>query len=360
MGKTFKLFKGELKKIFLGPGIFFMTAFLILLLTIAPKLFTPAEKVDITSSVSISSSSVLDSYSSFLGYKSDYETKLSELEGEIQELIENKANFKDNLVDLSNDIHSLRMKLDQQILVGTEEDLAVCLADLITKTEQFNDLYNTYMSEYALPLILVNEELDHNIRIETSQLLKLLNQTGDKSARDFYVNLNNTLENYKSAYNIKNYVSKINNLDYSSESLKNLLKKYYNSKEEYKTEILTQITDIANKATQANLENEQNKNVPGYQKNNYDISTTNKNNIRNLAFSYLSVDDSSYNALQNGLFLEVSHSKSDAEMSTYLGFEEFNAYKYQENLNKYSYLLENNLSNANYANMFSFNSSSSN
>ena len=74
--------------------------------------------------------------------------------------------------------------------------------------------------------------------------------------------------------NIKNYVSSINNLDYSSESLENLLKKYYNSKEEYKVEILTQITDIANKATQANLENDQNKNVPGYQKNNYDISAT--------------------------------------------------------------------------------------
>ena len=356
MGKTFKLFKGELKKIFLGPGIFFMTAFLILLLTIAPKLFTPAEKVDISSTIDISSSTVLDSYSSFLGYKSDYETKLSEIEDEIQELIENKANFKENLVNFSNNIHSLRMKLDQQILVGTEEDLANCLSELLIKTEEFNLLYNSYMSDYAVPLILVNEELDHNIRIETSQLIKILNQTGDKSARDFYVNLNNTLENYKSAYNIKNYVSSINNLDYSSESLENLLKKYYNSKEEYKVEILTQITDIANKATQANLENDQNKNVPGYQKNNYDISATNKNNIKNLALNYLSVDDSSYHALQNGLYLEVSNCKSDAEMSSYLGFEEFNSYKYQENLNRYTYLLENNLSNANYSNMFSFNS----
>ena len=56
------------------------------------------------------------------------------------------------------------MKLDQQILVGTEEDLANCLSELLIKTEEFTLLYNSYMSDYAVPLILVNEELDHNIR----------------------------------------------------------------------------------------------------------------------------------------------------------------------------------------------------
>ncbi|MBQ3214075.1 MAG: ABC transporter permease subunit [Clostridia bacterium] len=341
MGKTFNLFKGELKKIFLGPGIFFMTAFLILLLTIAPKLFTPAEKVDLSSSISISTRNVESAYSSFLEYKADYSTKLNEIQSEIQELIENKSNFKESLVELSNNIHLLRMKLDQQILVGTEEDLSDCLTELIITTEQFNSLYNSYMTEYLLPVILVDEELDHNIRIETSQLLKLLNQTGDKSARDFYVKLNDSLENYKSAYNIKNYTNKIKNLDYNDEKLKELLKKYYNPKEEYKNELLTSITEIAN---QASIDTE------------YNISKTNINNIKNLAFNYLSVDDSSFYSLQNGLYLEVATNKSDAEMSSYLGFEEFNAYKYKENLNRYSYLLENNLSNTNFANMFSFNS----
>ena len=44
MGKISRLFKGELKKIFSSYGIFFMTAFLILVLTIAPKFFNPTQR----------------------------------------------------------------------------------------------------------------------------------------------------------------------------------------------------------------------------------------------------------------------------------------------------------------------------
>ena len=44
----FRLFKGELKKIFLKPGIFVMTGVLILILAIAPKFFTPTERTNDT------------------------------------------------------------------------------------------------------------------------------------------------------------------------------------------------------------------------------------------------------------------------------------------------------------------------
>ena len=115
MGKVSRLFKGELKKIFLGPGIFFMTAFLILVLTIAPKLFNPTSKNDISSSVSFSTTNVESVYASFTEYKSDYDEKLENIENDVQELITNNANFKENLTTLTNEIYSLRMELDSLI-----------------------------------------------------------------------------------------------------------------------------------------------------------------------------------------------------------------------------------------------------
>ena len=50
-----------------------MTAFLLLTLTISPKLFNPTDKSDLNSSISLKTTDVLSVYSSFL----DYETELN-------------------------------------------------------------------------------------------------------------------------------------------------------------------------------------------------------------------------------------------------------------------------------------------
>ena len=69
----------QLKKIFLGMGIFFMTALLLLAVTISPKLFSPENKVDITTNTNISQSKVKDVYESFSTYKTEYSNRLLNL-----------------------------------------------------------------------------------------------------------------------------------------------------------------------------------------------------------------------------------------------------------------------------------------
>ena len=60
----FRLFRGELKKIFLKPGIFIMSGLLILVLALAPKFFTPNNKTDI-SSIQFSGNTVSETFLDF-------------------------------------------------------------------------------------------------------------------------------------------------------------------------------------------------------------------------------------------------------------------------------------------------------
>lgn len=346
MGKVFRLFCGELKKIFLGSGIFFMTAFLLLTLTISPKLFNPTEKEDLNSSISIETSTVLSAYSSFLTYEAELNLNNTNIENSIEELIVNKSNFKENLQNLANDIYEYRMLFNKLVLTGSENDLSICLQEFILKTNEFNQLYNTYTQSYAFPVVLVSEDLDLDIKYETSQLSKLLSVDGDKSSKEYYVSINNNLENYKPAYNLANkLVSQIKQLNYSSEDLSNLLLDYSDIRNEYTNSLKQDIVKSANSAT---LDEE------------YNITSSNIKNIKENSINYLSSLNSKYQILQNGLLLELSENISDSELSSYIGFEEFNRYKYKEQFTKYNYLLENNLSDTSLANVFSFNNSSSN
>ena len=171
MGKVSRLFKGELKKIFLGPGIFFMTAFLILLLTIAPKLYEPTTKSDLATTVNISTTTVEDAYTSFLDYKNDYSIRVNKVEDEIQELILTNANFKENLTNIANEVLESRMQVNTLILAEDLTGSSNNLTNLITKAELLDATYKSYMNNYTLPLILVNEELNDDFTLDMTSFI---------------------------------------------------------------------------------------------------------------------------------------------------------------------------------------------
>lgn len=340
MGKISKLFKGELKKIFLGLGMFFMAGFLILTLTIAPKLFNPVQKNDISTTISINTSTVEDVYSSFLGYKTDYENRLASLESDIQSLIENNSDFRKNLINISSDIYELRMQLNSLVYSGSNQSKLNCLISLISRTEDYKSLYTEYISHSTTPLILVSEQLDFDINFELETLLKLLNKDGDKTTDNFYIELNDSLENYKCAANLKSFTNNIKNLKYSSEKLQSTLDEYKTKKDDYKIEVLSKINQNLNAAT---LDEE------------FNIGLSNINDTKELAQKYLSCNNSYYNILKEDLLLNISSNYSDAEMSSFLKFENFNSYSHNENLVKNIYLYNNDYMDSQFASMFAFN-----
>ncbi len=347
MGKLFRLFNGELKKIFLGPGIFFMTAFLILALTIAPKIFNPTSKEDITSSISIETTTVIDAYTSFLEYKTESNTKINNIKSDINSLIENQSDFKADLQKLTQEINDYKMQLDKLLLTSTDysiSNLANCIKEFILKNEEFSDLYKSYMSSFAFPLVLVDEQLDLDIKNEVSRISKTLNMTGDKTTRDLYEKINENLDVYKPTQNLNNLVNKIKSLNYSKDNLTKILTDYPGKKSDYKEQLFTDINQSANLA---------------YLDEEYNISDSKILEIKKNAISYLSVEDSIYNIMYNKLLLEFSNNTSDSELATYIGFKDFNSYKYKELATKYEYLLDNKITDENLATLFSFNTSSS-
>lgn len=343
MGKISKLFKGELKKIFLGPGIFFMTAFLILALTIAPKLFNPTLKNDINSSISLSATSVEETYSSFTEYKNNFSSNISEIKEEYNYLIATNTDFKQNLSNLSQELYDLRIEYNRLIHTGTIHSKLECLEKLIEKTNNYQQLYNTYLNEIKTPLILVTKEIDFDINFELETLSKILNVAGDKTSDDYYFSINESLKNYKCTVNLKNLTDKIFNLKYSSENLQKILDKYQDENFEYKNEILSLLNTNLNSAS-----NDE----------EYNISLTNINSTKELAFDYLASDFNLYNILKENLLLEVSSSYSNSQIQNFLKFENFNTYSHQENLSKYEYLYQTNSTDADFASVFAFNSAS--
>lgn len=345
MGKISKLFNGELKKIFLGPGIFFMTAFLILVLTIAPKFFSPTSKDDLSTTTIISTTEVKDAYNSFLDNKTDFELKLTSINNDVNSLIDNNSNFKENLVVLAEELFELRTRFNGLTIGNDINAMLDCLNAMIDKASELQRTYTDYLKGYVFPVILVNEELDFNIDFEISQLIKMLSKEGNRTDVLYYKEMESSLYNSEIVTIIKNYISEIKNLTYSNDNLKNLLTDYYSAKDDYKKELNKSISEISTKA---------------YADEEYNISKTNIDEMVNLAYKYLAVDNNSYNVIKNSLYLEISKEFSDAEMSGYVGFTNFNSYRLNEELTKYKYLLNNNLVDSEVANMFSFNTASSN
>lgn len=344
MGKFSKLFKGELKKIFLGVGIFLMALFLIFTLTIAPKFFNPIEQSNISNLTSISSTDVKQSYTSFIEEKSNYSALTSNIEEAYQDLINSSTNFQQNLVDISTNIFNLRKQLNNYIATGTNNQKSQCLSSLINELNEYKLTYNSYLNDHYMPLILVTSELDFDINFDMETLDKILNKSGDKNTNNFYVEINDALENYGSAYNLMINSNKIKNLAHSSVSLNKTILNFKDKFATFKTETLNNIEDIYNEAL---LDN------------NYNNSPTNTLKITNEEYNYLSVDYNYIKILENNLILEISNYYSDAELSTFLNFENFNSYEAKENYSKFVYLYNNNLKDSDFSNIFSFNSSSS-
>ena len=176
MQKLFRLTNGEIKKIFLSPIIFVMTAVIILALTIAPKFFTPDENITTESSVTLSGYKVTEIYSSFLNeYKSDYENSYTSALVEYHSLIENPKDKAQSLLSKMNNIKQawadFLTSIDTLENASTEEEISTAKNNSLNKQsflkEKFVDMENYYtnlIQQYSIPLILVTEQTDMDIQ----------------------------------------------------------------------------------------------------------------------------------------------------------------------------------------------------
>lgn len=347
MFKISKLFKGEIKKIFLGPGMFVMAGLFILVLALIPTMFNPSEKTSSLSQIELTTNSVTSTYSSFLDYKNIYENELETTHSNITTLIDYNGNFSQNLIDLGNELYDIRISFaeatNREVINGTNGCFSLHKS-LIDKVSEIENLYLSYMNNYFIPLILVDDDLDFKITTELTLLSRLLDGSSSDKTIDYYRELNLTLDEYGSVSTIRELLSQTITLNYSSSSLNELLGNLYSSKNEYLETTLNDITSLANLAGTSEEIN---------------ASKINRNQIESDSYHYLSTIINLSTALENSTLLEIAENYTDEYLSNYIGFENFNSYMYQEQLTRVKYYLENNILDTEISNMLAFNTNSS-
>ena len=347
MFKISKLFRGEIKKIFLGPGMFVMAGLFILVLALIPTMFNPSEKASSLSQIELTTNSVTSTYSSFLDYKNIYENELETTHSNITTLIDYNGNFSQNLIDLGNELYDIRISFaeatNREVINGTNGCFSLHKS-LIDKVSEIENLYLSYMNNYFIPLILVDDDLDFKITTELTLLSRLLDGSSSDKTIDFYRELNLTLDEYGSVSTIRELLSQTITLNYSSSSLNELLGNLYSSKNEYLETTLNDITSLANLAGTSEEIN---------------ASKINRNQIESDSYHYLSTIINLSTALENSTLLEIAENYTDEYLSNYIGFENFNSYMYQEQLTRVKYYLENNILDTEISNMLAFNTNSS-
>ncbi len=347
MFKISKLFRGEIKKIFLGPGMFIMAGLFILVLALIPTIFNPSEKSSSLSQIELTTNSVTSTYSSFLDYKNIYENELETTHSDIATLIDYNGDFSQNLIDLGNELYNIRISFaeatNREVINGTNGCFSLHKS-LIDKVSEIENLYSAYMNNYFIPLILVDDDLDFKITTELTLLSRLLDGSSSDKTINYYRELNLTLDEYGSVSTIRELLSQTITLNYSNSSLNEQISNLYNSKNEYLENILSNITSLVNLAGTSEEVN---------------ASKINRNQIENDSYHYLSTLINLNTALKNSTLLEIAENYSDDYLSKYIGFENFNSYMYQEQLIRTNYYLENNLLDKEISNTLAFNISSS-
>ena len=347
----FRLFRGELRKIFLKPGIFIMAGLLILVLAISPKFFTPNNKTDI-SSHKFSGNTVSEVFLDFRekelteqGPKFVY-ADLEENAATINELLTLAKSPKSELQSAFFETQNARESFSGKIQVHDVSDsdlpeLKAAVQKIYDYAVQTKTLFLDYLKR-DLPLILVTEEEESNITFALNNLITKLDlYVGKDKSIDDYKDLETYIETNEIITVLKKNIGTIDDLKYKKQTLQDLYDDYYSTTSVTLTTLYNQMTEMV--ATS------------GSSSDAKDIVK-----LTNHAYKYLGVADNATNILKYGVMNAISQTVSDKTLSSYQGeiFENFNSYKVEESLSKYTYLYDNNKSDKDFANVLAFNQGS--
>ena len=346
----FRLFLGEIKKIFLSPAIFIMAGILIIFLSVSPQLFSPIKKVD-SSTINLPNSSIIQVYDKFTqDYKKTYNDQLNEQINYTETIIDENTKVKDILLDLFKKVEDNRRFFRDTITNTTETDKREL--SLIALRESAQELWTTYQlyktgtqeEPYPMPLFFVDKETNDELQmVLATTFIRVLEPDGEKSDPTYYTNINDVISSNTYLIEIKALINKIENIELDSSVLKGKLEYVLQKQGQNSTEYQKLIDEEFNKANADNA---------------YNLSNENISKMQSLIIKYVASLKNSINILNNNLKLQLATNKSDAQMSSYIGYENFSRYEYNELLTKSEYLLENNLGDGDFANTFAFNKTS--
>ena len=342
----FRLFRGELRKIFLSPGIFIMSGLLILVLALAPQFFTPTNKTDTSSNI-IVGTNVSERFLRF------QEKHLTFADGKyVYQEIENRATIIKELYSVETSptdvlqtkytqLHNSRAEFYSAVKSNkTIDEIKLKLTTLYNELTDFKAKYLEYLNK-DIPQILVTNAVEEELLFAANNFIAKVENNLNKEDYTFFDELNDHIESNKYTVIIEENITKIKNLEFNKAKLQELYNDYY----------------LGTKLTFTTLYNEAQvfATTKGGSSDGKDIVDIDKH-----IYNYLGQANNIANILKYGLLDIISQNVSDAKLATYKGdvFDDFNSYEVKENLSKYTYLHKKNYSDSDFANVLAFNQGS--
>ncbi len=349
----FRLFRGELKKIFLRPGIFVMTGLLILILALAPQFFTPTKKTDVSSTTIVGETV----YERFTYFQESILTEQSSSKYVYQDLEKNKSyidlfltnssvDFVNNLKIRLNNINNKRQTVSGLIQVAqTQEEcdaITAKLNEILTLLNELKGLYEQYIS-YDIPLLLVTEDINTNFTFYINSFINTISNNLSPANAENYGELDKLISTNKFISNITSTINLMKNTTYDAKFAQDLLNTYYTPTAAKLSELYTQTLTFATNPETTDS-----------------VSDKNLATIDSLIIKYVATAQNASNIIKYGLLNDLSKGVSDSTLAKYVGdyFKNFNSYQVKETYSKYVYLFKNNKTDADFANVFAFNKSS--
>ena len=348
-----KLFKAELKKIFLRPGIFVMTALLALILALSYFLYNPV--IRSTTQISIDKPTLSEIYNyyatSSLNYsKSDADTHLRNANSMINEykltLDSSKASQIREQVDLVN--INLASFMDFANRARSNWDYKetaekIRISQVLPSLNELEQTYTNY-SNASKPSILVSTKSDNKIKSMLTSIQKILTSQVDptiETYNNFVSNLSKyNLETNKNKFkmNITDDFYGIQDIQFEEEFLNDLSNNYVKVCTDRLIEVDKQINEFY-------------ENFGGQLE--YEKSYSKIDELNVLISKYYNNNKQLFEIIQSKIYLSIASDYSDYEIKQYKGLENFNRYESEQSLTRQEYLFKNDKMEYDYAKPFS-------
>ena len=355
-----RLFKAELRKIFLRPGIFVMTALLAVILALSYFLYQPMTRN--TSEISIDRNQVSEIYDYFkngnMSYsKSDALSYMTSTNNLIENYrnnntISNVETLKTQVNTLNDNIYAFLDRVGRVISSPSGEGKEIAYK-ILTETlkPSVDSLVNLFSSliDTSNPLILVNKNTAENITLSLNSINRILTTTSEPT-QETYKNMQDNLNLYnistdanKYTLNITPDIESIVDVKFDEEFLNTLQADYYNVGME-RLAVVEQDIDDFYASIGGNYE--------------FENSVEKKAELNELISFYYNTCRQLNEIVISKVYLKIAESYSDYEFAQLYGLENFIRYESEQSLTRQEYLFDHNKMEYDYAVPFNFTSTS--
>lgn len=359
----FRLFKAELKKIFLKPSIFVVTGLLIFMLAASTFMYKPATRNnDIVSYSGESGQTVSWYYSKFTnGGSSQSEQSKTYFDSELVSVEENVINFYESPNNSVEKINNAWLAVKQKYASVTTEDnlsaynfmgayslwssqkgtsseeaafnnLVTVAESYLTTLKQFKTTYHDAINT-EIPTILSTTDVTSFIDMYVTQINGYFSNNDD----DKYGYILKHINNLNSKISIDNQLSTIMAFEPTTELIASLDDNYV---KEAKKRCNSGDNDLIDQ-------------MDAYVSGQGVSSSTDLSTIKSLVTQYKNTIENACNIIRYSVKVSAMQKYTAIDITKYSGFEKYNYYEYKEKLSKMQYLFSTNTYDYEYADPFS-------